>query len=171
MILRFWRIYAFWGLWNSFLLFSWWCMYACVNVYVWVCVWVNTIASKRYIRLSSSLVYILQVDVRRTLMILVIFGSMVFFYNYSYTIRTMELIALKYSSVQMVHSIVVKFGMYIISHRSTNCIEFGELRINIFFTGTQKRILMHYSLWSQIIRNMLMSKRCFWLSSNLMSSL
>ena len=42
----------------------------------------------------------------------------------------------------MVHSFELKFRMYIIGHRPTYCVEFGEFRINRFFTGTQKRILL-----------------------------
>ena len=68
----------------------------------------------------------------------------------------------------MVHSIELKYGMYVIGHRPRYCVEFG---INSFFTGAQKRILIHYSLWSQIVRSMLVSKRCFRLGSNLICSL
>ena len=52
-------------------------MYVCLYVYVCVCscvyvrMWVNTIASKRCTRLSSNLVCILQVAVRRTPLIFV----------------------------------------------------------------------------------------------------
>ena len=60
----------------------------------------------------------------------------------------MESNSLNCSSIQMVYSIELKFGMYIIGHRPTYCVEFGEFRINSFFTGAQKRILTHYSLWS-----------------------
>ena len=52
----------------------------------------------------------------------------------------------------MVHSIELKFGMYIIGHRPTSFIDFGEQRINSIFTGAQKRILMRYDLWSQILK-------------------
>ena len=55
----------------------------------------------------------------------------------------MESNSLKCSSIDMVHSIDLKFGMYIIGHRPTHCVEFGEFRINSFFTGAQKRILIH----------------------------
>ena len=79
--------------------------------------------------------------------------------------------SLNCSSIQIVHSIELKFGMYFISHRPTYCVEFGELWINNFFTGALKRILIHYSLWSQIVRSMLESKRCFRLRSNLTCSL
>ena len=65
------------------------------------------------------------------------------------------------------HSIELKFGMYIKGLRPTKCVEFDEFRINSFFIGIQKRILIHYNLWSQIIRSMLVSKRCFRLRSNL----
>ena len=71
----------------------------------------------------------------------------------------------------MVHSIELKFDMYIIGHRPTYCVEFGEFTINNFFTGAQKRIFMHYSLWSQIIRSMLVSKLCFGLSQTILHTL
>ena len=67
----------------------------------------------------------------------------------------------------MAHSIELKAGMYIIGHRPTYNIDSGEFRINSLFTGVQKIILIHYSLWSQIIRSMLVSKRCFRLRLNL----
>ena len=38
--LRFWRIYTFWGLENSFMLFSSWSMYVCVYMCVHACVYV-----------------------------------------------------------------------------------------------------------------------------------
>ena len=44
----------------------------------------------------------------------------------SYTLRPTESNSLKCSSIQMIHSIDLKFGMYIIGHRSTNYIDFGE---------------------------------------------
>ena len=69
----------------------------------------------------------------------------------SYTLRPMESNSLKCSSIHMVHSIELKFDMYIIGHLPTYCAEFGEFRINSFFTGAQKRILIHYGLWSQIL--------------------
>ena len=87
------------------------------------------------------------------------------------------------------HSIELKFGMYIMHHRPiycidfgefrinifffrspkvilmhyrpTSCIDFGEFRINNFFTEAQKRILIHYSLWDQLIISMLMSNGSF----------
>ena len=37
------------------------------------------------------------------------------------------------------HSIEFKFGTYIIGHRLTYCVEFGEFRLNSFFTGAQKK--------------------------------
>ena len=51
----------------------------------------------------------------------------------------MESNSFKCSSIQMVHSFVLKFGMYIIGQRSTYCVEFVEFRINSFFTGAQKK--------------------------------
>ena len=38
----------------------------------------------------------------------------------------MESNSLKCSSIQMIHPIELKFGMYIIGHRSNSCIDFGE---------------------------------------------
>ena len=52
--------------------------------------------------------------------------------NNSYTLRPMELNSLKCSIFQIVHSIELKFGIYIIGHHLTNCIDFGEFRINSF---------------------------------------
>ena len=69
----------------------------------------------------------------------------------SYTLWPMDSIFLKCSSIQMVHLIEIKFGMNIIGHYPTYYVEFGEFEINSFFTGAQKRIFIHYSLWSQII--------------------
>ena len=69
--------------------------------------------------------------------------------------------SLKYSCIQTVHLIELKFGTYIIRHCLTHCVEFDEFRINSFFTGAQKIMLMHYSLLSEVIRSMLVSKRCF----------
>ena len=51
--------------------------------------------------------------------------------------------SLKCSSIQMIHWIDLKSGMHIISHRSANCIDFGEFRIISSFTSAQKRIFMH----------------------------
>ena len=48
-------------------------------------------------------------------------------------------------------SIELKFGMYIAGRRWRNPIGFGEYRMNIFFTGEQEIILIHYGLWSQIL--------------------
>ena len=90
--------------------------------------------------------------------------------KYSYTLRRMESNSLKCFSTQLLHSIELKFGMYIKDRRPTYCVEFGEFRINSFFTGAQKKILMHYSLWSQIVRSMLVSKLCFRISLNSMIS-
>ena len=111
---------------------------------MYVCMRVNTIASKQCIRLSSNLVCILQVAVRRTLLILMNIGCIVFYKSTrksSYTLQPMELNSLKCSSNQMVHSIELKFGMDIIGHHSTYFIEFGKLRINSFLTGAQKIFL------------------------------
>ena len=50
-----------------------------------------------------------------------------------YTLQPMESNSSKCSSIQMVHSIELKFSMYIIGHRLTYCIDFAELKINSFF--------------------------------------
>ena len=55
----------------------------------------------------------------------------------------------------MVHSIELKFGVYIISHYQMKPIEFGECEIDTFFTGIDKTIIIHYYLWSQIIKSVL----------------
>ena len=60
----------------------------------------------------------------------------------------MEPNSLKCSSIQTMHSIELKFGMHITGHRRMNPIDFGEYRMNSFFTGVQKRILIHYGVWS-----------------------
>ena len=59
----------------------------------------------------------------------------------SYTLRPMESNSLKYSSIQMVLSIELKFGMYIIGHHSTYRVEFGEFRINSFLREHKKEFL------------------------------
>ena len=59
--------------------------------------------------------------------------------------------SLKDSSMQMVHSIEFKFRMYIIGHDRTKGTDFGEFLMHSSFTGVQKRILIHYGLWSQIL--------------------
>ena len=71
--------------------------------------------------------------------------------KYFYTLRPKEANSLKCSSIQTVHSIksILKFGMYITGHRRTNPIDFGKYPMNSFFTGAQKRILIHYGLWSK----------------------
>ena len=45
----------------------------------------------------------------------------------------------------MVHSISLKFDMYITGHYQMNPIDFGEFRMHSFITGVQKIILMHYT--------------------------
>ena len=45
----------------------------------------------------------------------------------------MEPNSLKCSSIQTVHSIELKFAMYIIGHRLTYCADFSKFRINRFF--------------------------------------
>ena len=79
----------------------------------------------------------------------------------SYTLRPRESNSLMCSSIQTLHLFELIFGVYIIGHRPTYYVEFGEFRINSFFTGVQKRILIQYSLWSQIIRRTLVYMQCF----------
>ena len=57
----------------------------------------------------------------------------------------------EHDSVETVHSIEFKFGMYITAHRWTNPIDLSEYRMNNFYAGVLKRILMHYALWKQIL--------------------
>ena len=45
----------------------------------------------------------------------------------SYALRPVESNSLKYSSIQMVLSIELKFSMYIIGHCPTYCVEFWNL--------------------------------------------
>ena len=55
------------------------------------------------------------------------------------TLRPMELNSLKSSNNESVHSIELKFGMYIIDHCPIYCIDFGEFRIKSFFSLSTKR--------------------------------
>ena len=70
----------------------------------------------------------------------------------------MESNYLKGSSIQTVHLLELKFGMCIINHHQTQPSDFGVCRIYTFFAGVDKRILIHYGLWDQIIRSVLVSK-------------
>ena len=73
---------------------------------------------------------------------------------YLYVFRSPEFIyaifavmyANEHDNVQTVHSIKLKFGMYITGLRRTNFIDFGECQMHSFFTGVQKRFLKHYDL-------------------------
>ena len=44
----------------------------------------------------------------------------------------------EHDSVKMVHSIEFKFSMYVIGHRRTNRIDFGEYRMNTYFYRSTK---------------------------------
>ena len=55
----------------------------------------------------------------------------------------MESNSFKFSSIQTMDSIELKFDMYIVGHHPTYCADFGEFGINSFFTGVQKRTLMY----------------------------
>ena len=79
--------------------------------------------------------------------------------------------SLKSSSIQTVHSIDLKYSMYIMRHYPTYYVDFGEFKINSFYIGVQNFFLIHCSLWGQIIRSMLMYMQRFRLSSNLMCAL
>ena len=51
----------------------------------------------------------------------------------------MESNSLKDSSIQMAHSIELKFGMYIIGHYWTNATDFGEFLMHSFFYRSKKK--------------------------------
>ena len=122
------------------MLFSGWCMCVCVCV----CMGVNTIASKRCIRLSSNLVCMLQVAVGRTLLISVNIGCIVFLQEYKkefWYITAYGVNSFKCSSIQIVHSIELKFGMHAIDHRRTNLIDFGECRTYSFLQECKNKFL------------------------------
>ena len=72
----------------------------------------------------------------------------------------------------MVYSIELKFGIYILGQSRTNPIDFSECKMHnfffLFFKGAQKSFLIYYGLWNQIIKSVLMSKRCTRLNLNLM---
>ena len=53
----------------------------------------------------------------------------------------MEWNSLKGSSIQTVHSIELKFGIYIISHHRTNLTDFCEYRIHSFLQEYKKEFL------------------------------
>ena len=95
----------------------------------------NTIASKRWIRLSSDLVRTLEVTVGRILLTLLNVGFVIFYRSKkkknSWTLRPLESNSIKCSST--VHSTELNFSMYIIGHRPPYCIDFSEFRINSFF--------------------------------------
>ena len=59
----------------------------------------------------------------------------------SYALRPMESNSLKGTSIHTVHSIEFKFVMYIIGHRLTHCVDFGEFSFNSIFTGVRKEFL------------------------------
>ena len=62
----------------------------------------------------------------------------------------------------MIYSIELKIGTCILCHRPIYYINSNKCKINSFFflfLLRYKNILIHYSLWSQIIKSMLVSKR------------
>ena len=56
--------------------------------------------------------------------------------------------SLKDASIQTMHLIELKLGMYIIGRHTTNATDFGGF---LMHTGVQKRILTQYGLRSQIL--------------------
>ena len=48
----------------------------------------------------------------------------------SYTLQPVKSCSLKISSIQTVHSVMLKFGMYNRENRPTYCIHFGKFRLN-----------------------------------------
>ena len=48
-------------------------------------------------------------------------------------VKTYGVKFLKCSSTQTMHSIELKFGMYIIDHHPTHCVDFDKFRIHVFF--------------------------------------
>ena len=64
----------------------------------------------------------------------------------SYRLQSKESNSLKCSSIQTVHSIELRFGMHIIGHRPTYCVNFGKFRINSFFAGIQEN---SYTGWAK----------------------
>ena len=69
----------------------------------------------------------------------------------------------------MVHSFELKFNMHITGHRRTNSLDFGERRKYSFLQEYKKNV-MPYSLWSEIITRIVVSKKRFRLRSNLICS-
>ena len=59
------------------------------------------------------------------------------------------------------HSIELKFATHITGYHFIHCSDFGEFKINSLSTVVRRGILTHYSLWRQIIRSFLVSKRYF----------
>ena len=53
----------------------------------------------------------------------------------------MESNSLMCPSIQIVHSIELKFLTYIVGGRPTYCVKFGEFRINIFLQKHEKQFL------------------------------
>ena len=142
MTLRFWHIHTFSGLLNSLMLFSRWCMYVLMYVCMHVCIsfWMSEHdGSKRCILLSSNLICILQVTVGRTLLIFVNIGW-IFFYRStkknSFRLRPMESHSLMQSSIQMVHSTKLRFGMSTILHIVSIL---ANLRLIVFFYRNIKK--------------------------------
>ena len=131
--------------------------------------WVNRIASKRCISLSSNLVWILQVAVGRTLLILVKVGLIIFFNRstrkHSYTLR-----AKKYCTVWICIQLSSEL-VCILQNAVRRTSDYGELGIMVIFTEVEKRILIHYGLQGQIIKTILVSKWFVRFCSNLMCNI
>ena len=65
------------------------------------------------------------------------------------------------------HSIELKFDIHIIDHHRTNPYDFAECITNSFRIGLQKIILIHYGLWGQFIKIVLVFKRFIQFISNM----
>ena len=79
----------------------------------------------------------------------------------------MESNSLNGSSIQMMHSIELKFGMHIIGYHRTNPIDFGECCMHSFFERVQKIILVYYGPRCHFIVSVLVSKQYILLGSKL----
>ena len=65
----------------------------------------------------------------------------------SYTLRPLESKSLKDSSIQTVHSIELKFVMYITDHYRTNITDFGEFQGHSFFLQGYKKEFLYITAY------------------------
>ena len=124
--------------------------YLC-DVYICVCKWVNSIASKTVHSTDRRFGMYITGNHRTNLIDFGEYRMHSFFYRStrknSYTLRPMESYSLKCSNIQMVHSNELKYGMYIIGRCSINCTDFGELRINSFFLQEHKKEFLYITAY------------------------